>query len=47
VVKKLRCGEVPMTIVDTGEQIYFPIAVFQYGLGAYDLYLLNKGRKNA
>lgn len=32
--------EVPKTIVDTGEEIYFSIAIFQYGLGAYDLYLL-------
>lgn len=31
--------EVPTTTVDTGETIYFSIAIFQYGLAAYDLYL--------
>ena len=30
---------VPMYHVDTGEEIYFSIGVFQYGLAAYDLYL--------
>lgn len=30
-----------MSNVDTGEIIFFPIEIFQYGLGAYDLYLLN------
>lgn len=33
--------EVPQSSVDTGEIIYFSIEIFQYGLGAYDLYLLN------
>lgn len=32
---------VPKQLVDTGEELYFSIAVFQYGLAAYDLYLLN------
>ena len=32
---------VPKTVVDTGEELYFSIAVFQYGLAAYDLYLEN------
>ena len=31
--------EIPTTIVDTGENIYFSIAIFQYGLAAYDIYL--------
>ena len=31
--------EVPTTVVDTGETIYFSIAIFQYGLASYDLYL--------
>lgn len=31
--------EVPTTTVDTGETIYFSIAIFQYGIAAYDLYL--------
>lgn len=33
---------VPKTVVDTGEEIYFSIAIFQYGLAAYDLYLENQ-----
>jgi len=44
--KVSRFGEkgdnVPKTVVDTGEEIYFSIAIMQYGLGAYDLYLLHK-----
>lgn len=35
-------AQVPTTVVDTGECIYFSIAIFQYGLGAYDLYLQSK-----
>lgn len=30
---------VPKYHVDTGEEIYFSIGVFQYGLGAYDIFL--------
>ncbi len=30
---------VPQYFVDTGEKIWFSIGVFQYGLGAYDLFL--------
>lgn len=33
---------IPQTIVDTGETIYFSIAIFQYGLAAYDLFLLSE-----
>lgn len=36
-------NEIPITTVDTGEKLHFPIAIFQYGLAAYDLYLLKKG----
>lgn len=32
---------IPKTVVDSGETVYFSIAVFQYGLGAYDVYLMN------
>lgn len=43
--KVIRFGvegeEIPKTRVDSGEELYFPIAIFQYALGAYDLYLLN------
>lgn len=30
---------VPQYFVDTGEKIYFPIGIFQYGLASYDLFL--------
>lgn len=33
---------VPSSLVDSGERIFFSIEIFQYGLGAYDLYLQNK-----
>lgn len=33
---------VPKYRVDTGEEIYFSIGIFQYGLAAYDLYLQTK-----
>lgn len=36
--------DVPKTFVDTGEEIYFSIPIFQYGLAAYDLYLLNSDK---
>lgn len=43
--KVSRFGEeddsIPQTVVDSGETVYFSIAIFQYGLAAYDLYLLN------
>lgn len=32
--------EVPKVKTEQGREIIFPVAVFQYGLGAYDLYLL-------
>lgn len=33
---------VPKYYVDTGEEIYFSIGIFQYGLASYDLYLKTK-----
>lgn len=33
---------VPVNITSEGKEIYFPTTVFQYGLGAYDLYLQTK-----
>lgn len=42
---EIPSNKVPTTVVDGGEEIIFPIAVFQYGLGAYDLYLLNEEPK--
>lgn len=32
--------EIPKIKIETGEDIFFSIAIFQYGLGAYDLFLL-------
>ncbi len=32
---------VPETVLDNGETMYFSSTIFQYGLGAYDLYLMN------
>lgn len=34
--------EIPKTKIANGEIIEFPIAIFQYGLGSYDLYLMEK-----
>ncbi len=34
----LKDDSVPKSFVDTGEEIYFSIAIFQYGLASYDLY---------
>lgn len=43
VTKREELGDqVPISSVDTGETLYFSIEIFQYGLGAYDLYLLTK-----
>lgn len=36
---------IPITTTITGVKAYFPIAIFQYGLGAYDLYLGTKDKK--
>lgn len=33
---------VPMTTIDSGETILFSIGIFQFGIGAYDLYLNDK-----
>lgn len=35
---------VPINITSQGEKIYFSITIFQYGLGAYDLYLETKNK---
>ena len=37
----LASHSLPTIHTEKGEDIYFPVAVFQYGLGAYDLYLLS------
>lgn len=35
----------PVLKVDNGSSIYFPTVIFQYGLGAYDTYLLTEDKK--
>lgn len=35
---------VPINITNNASRIYFPITIFQYGLGAYDLYLETKDK---
>lgn len=39
-------NNIPLTYVDTGEEIEFSIAIFQYGLAAYDLFLLSDQKDN-
>lgn len=36
----LDTEELPKLKIESGEEVYFPVAIFQYGLGAYDLYLI-------
>ena len=36
---------IPMTADEIAGRVYFPVAIFQYGLGAYDLYLMSKEEK--
>lgn len=38
------CNVLPTVILDSGEEIHFLIDIFQYGLGSYDLFLLNDDR---
>ena len=40
--KRNDSADIPMTVTDDGQTIYFPIEVAQYGLGAFDIYLENK-----
>ena len=42
----LSLNEIPITELPNGKKIEFSIAIFQYGLGAYDLYLANNDKKN-
>ena len=39
VIMREESEELPTTVTDDGQKIYFPIEIAQYGLGAYDLYL--------
>lgn len=42
---KLDNSGIPITTTITGLRAYFPIAIFQYGLGLYDLYLETQNEK--
>lgn len=37
--KILNKLELPLNRIENGQSVYFPIQIFQYGLGAYDLFL--------
>lgn len=39
-------NQIPKSYVDSGEEIFFAIEIFQYGLGAYDLFLIEKSSDN-
>ncbi len=36
----LYSDELPKNVIENGKEVLFPTQIFQYGLGAYDLYLL-------
>lgn len=36
---------IPMTTDEIAGVVYFPVAIFQYGLGAFDLYIMTKEEK--
>lgn len=38
----LHTDKLPTLHTEKGEDVYFPVAIFQYGLGAYDLFLQTK-----
>ena len=43
---ELLCNsDLPKIVTENGEKIFFPVAIFQYGLGAYDLYLQTHNQK--
>ena len=41
----LESDELPKLSYENGKYTYFPVAIFQYGLGAYDLYLLTNDNR--
>lgn len=41
----LNTAELPTHRLENGNLVYFPVAIFQYGLGAYDLYLVTEDEK--
>ena len=42
--KRNDSADIPMTVTDDGQTVYFPIEVAQYGLGAFDIYLEQKDK---
>jgi heparosan-N-sulfate-glucuronate 5-epimerase len=42
--KEINEVKIPLFEAHNVEKVYFPINIFQYGLGAYDLYLLEKNK---
>lgn len=42
VTKQKNDSNIPVFKTERGNEIFFPIEIFQYGLGAYDLFLLEK-----
>jgi len=41
----LENDSLPLLKIENGDKVEFPVAIFQYGLGAYDLYLKSKDEK--
>lgn len=41
----LESDDLPISTTEKKEKIYFPVAIFQYGLGLYDLYLKTNAEK--
>lgn len=41
----LESDELPTLITEKKERVYFPVGIFQYGLGAYDLYIQTDDRR--
>jgi len=41
----LDSSGIPINTTVTGTEVYFPIAIFQYALGLYDLYLIEKKKE--
>lgn len=40
----LHNDKLPKLTIENGEQVDFPVAIFQYGLGAYDMYQITKDK---
>lgn len=42
---KVDSKGIPINVISTGESVYFPITIFQFGLGLWDKYLLTQDNK--